>query len=169
MAGHTRSSFVGLQQPEDTFGPFPAEGETWRWYTEIVRDVDDAGQEYTWTAFVCGKQSLPRRGTPACTARSGRLKRESRAAGSYAARMRQLGLQAAAERIDPLAIHERDGWTCRICHSPVERARAWPDMWCATLEHRVPLTAGGAHTPDNVQLAHWIRNLHKGDYFPAQA
>lgn len=162
-------AFVGLRQLPDTFAPFEAEGETWRWYTEIVRDVDEAGQDYTWTAFVCGKHSVPRMWTPAYAARSERLKRQSRAAGSYAARMRRLGLEATIERIDPLAVYERDGWVCQICTRPVDREREWPDMWCATLDHRIPLTAGGAHTLDNVRLAHWICNLHKGDYFPVEA
>ncbi|MET7801884.1 hypothetical protein [Streptomyces decoyicus] len=30
----------------------------------------------------------------------------------------------------------------------------------------MPLTAGGEHMLHNVQLAHWICNLRKGDYFP---
>nr|WP_275407773.1 HNH endonuclease [Streptomyces coelicoflavus] len=80
--------------------------------------------------------------------------------------MRELGLEATVERLDPLAVYERDGWICQICKTAVERERAWPDMWCATLDHRIPLTAGGEHTLLNVQLAHWICNLHKGDYFP---
>lgn len=151
---------------DDTFGPFEAEGGTWRWYTEIIRDVDETDQEYTWTAFVCGKESVPRLWAPAYAARSERLQRVSRAAGSYAARMRGLGLEATVERLDPLAVYERDGWICQICKTAVERERAWPDMWCATLDHRIPLTAGGEHTLLNVQLAHWICNLHKGDYFP---
>lgn len=159
-------AFLGLKQLDDSFGSFEAEGETWRWYTEIIRDVDEADQEYTWTAFVCGKQSVPRLWTPAYAARSERLQRVSRAAGSYAARMRELGLEATVERLDPLAVYERDGWLCQICKTAVERERSWPDMWCATLDHRIPLTAGGEHTLLNVQLAHWICNLHKGDYFP---
>jgi 5-methylcytosine-specific restriction endonuclease McrA len=80
-----------------------------------------------------------------------------------------LALEATVERIDPLAVYARDGWICQICRSPVDHGRDWPDMWCATLDHRVPLTAGGAHTLDNVQLAHWICKLRKGDYFPVQA
>ncbi|MFJ8053697.1 hypothetical protein [Streptomyces luteogriseus] len=102
-------AFLGLQQLQDTFASFEAEGETWRWYSEIVRDVDETGQDYTWTAFVCGKQSLPSMWTPAYAARSERLKRESRDAGSYAARMRKLALEPTVERIDPLAVYARDG------------------------------------------------------------
>lgn len=159
-------ALLGLKPLDDTFGPFEAERGTWRWYTEFIRDVDEADQEYTWTAFVCGKESVPRLWTPAYAARSEHLQRVSRAAGSYAARIRELGLEATVERLDPLAVYERDGWICQICKTAVERERAWPDMWCATLDHRIPLTAGGEHTLLNVQLAHWICNLHKGDYFP---
>ncbi|MFD3525121.1 HNH endonuclease [Streptomyces sp. NPDC058653] len=63
-------------------------------------------------------------------------------------------------------MYERDSWICQICKTAVERERSWPDMWGATLDHRIPLTAGGEHTLLNVQLTHWIFNLHKGDYFP---
>ncbi|WP_374215369.1 HNH endonuclease [Streptomyces sp. NEAU-Y11] len=55
-----------------------------------------------------------------------------------------------------------------MCRTPVDRDRDWPDMWCATPDHRVPLTAAGTHTVDNVRPAHWICNLRKGDYFPVE-
>lgn len=157
-------SYLGLRGLE-TFASFEAEGGTWRWYTEIIRDVDVNGREYTWSAYVCGRHSVPRMWTPAYTSRSERLKRESRSAGSYAARMRKLGIDGTIERLDPLSIYGRDGWHCQICRTPVDPQRAWPDMWSATLDHRIPLTAGGEHSASNVQLSHWICNLHKGDRF----
>ncbi|WP_051847979.1 MULTISPECIES: HNH endonuclease [Streptomyces] len=157
-------SFLGLKHL-GAFDSFEAEGERWQWYTEIIRDVDTEGNEFTWNAYVCGKQSIPRLWTPAYVARSQRLKRESSAAGSYAARMRKLGLEGKIERLDPQEIYKRDGWVCRICLSPVDRGRPWPDMWSPTLDHKIPLTAGGEHTRENVQLSHWICNLHKGDRF----
>ncbi|MFE0351471.1 HNH endonuclease [Streptomyces griseoluteus] len=47
----------------------------------------------------------------------------------------------------------------------VDRSRVWPDMWSPTLDHKIRLTAGGEHTKENVQLSHWMCNLHKGDRF----
>jgi hypothetical protein len=157
-------SYLGLKRI-GSFDRFEAEGEKWRWYMEVIRDVDDDGNAYTWNAFVCGKESIPRLWTPAYVARSQRLKRESRAAGSYAARMRKLGLDGTIERLDPHAIYERDGWVCQICRTPVDPLCVWPDLWSPTLDHEAPLTAGGEHTEENVRLSHWICNLHKGDRF----
>lgn len=51
--------YLGLRHLE-TFAPFEAEGGTWRWYGEIIRDVDANGQDYTWSAYVCGRHSVPR-------------------------------------------------------------------------------------------------------------
>ncbi|MFJ2779713.1 HNH endonuclease [Kitasatospora sp. NPDC087315] len=156
--------YLGLHKV-DTYTPFEARGRTWRWYQEIIRDIDQDGNEYTWTAHVCGFQDIPTLWTPAYVARSQRLKRISAAASSYASRMRRLGQEGEIERLDPQAIFERDGWVCQICHTAVDPALSWPDMWCATLDHRVPVTAGGDHTSDNVQLSHWMCNLRKGDLF----
>ncbi|MER5354341.1 HNH endonuclease signature motif containing protein [Kitasatospora sp. NPDC002551] len=154
--------FLGPHQL-DTYEPFEAGGRTWCWYQEVVRDVDQDGEPYTWTAHVCGLQEIPTLWTPAYAARSERLKRVSRAAGNYAARMRALGQEGEIERLDPREIYERDGWFCRICGAAVDPDLSWPDLWCATLDHRVPVTAGGGHTADNVQLSHWLCNLRKGD------
>lgn len=157
-------SFLGLERI-GTFDSFETKGETWQWYAEIIRDVDAKGNEYTWNAYVCGRQSVPPLWTPAYVARSQRLKRESNFAGNYAARMRKLGLEGEIERLDPQEIYARDGWVCQICQSPVDRHRTWPDMLSPTLDHKRPLTAGGEHTQRNVQLSHWICNLRKGDRF----
>lgn len=69
---------------------------------------------------------------------------------------------AAAERFTVAGIFERDGWTCGICLEPVEAGLVWPDPMSASLDHVVPLSAGGAHTPENVQCAHLVCNTRKG-------
>lgn len=60
-----------------------------------------------------------------------------------------------AERIDRDAVFERDGGLCGICEAPVD-----PADW--HLDHRRPLARGGAHTYDNVQVAHPMCNYRKG-------
>lgn len=67
-----------------------------------------------------------------------------------------------AELIVPLAIFERDGWTCQLCGVPVDRRRSGRHRWGPTLDHVVPLATGGRHVRSNVQLAHRRCNLTKG-------
>jgi len=69
---------------------------------------------------------------------------------------------AMRERFDPLEVYERDGWACGLCHQPVNRKLAWPDPLSPSLDHVVPLAAGGDHSRANTQLAHWICNVRKG-------
>lgn len=153
-------SFLGRKEI-GVFDTFDLGGVSWAWYAEIIRDVDAEGEPYTWTAYVCGRHPVPRLWTPAYIERAARLDRASRAAGSYAARMRTMGRQPVIERFDPQEIFDRDQWVCQICRTAVDPALRWPQMRTATLDHRVPLAAGGTHTPANVQLAHWACNLRK--------
>lgn len=62
---------------------------------------------------------------------------------------------SAAQRIYRRAVWERDGGVCRLCDQPAE-----PAQW--HLEHLIPLSRGGAHTYDNVAVAHPACNLAKG-------
>lgn len=73
------------------------------------------------------------------------------------------------EPIPRIEIYERDGWTCGICHDPVDRSLQWPDPKSASLDHVVPLTAGGAHVRANVQCAHLGCNSSKGSRVEAAA
>ena len=71
------------------------------------------------------------------------------------------------EPIDAAIIFERDGWACRICGLPVDSALPYPDPMSKSLDHVMPLSRGGSHTPANVQLAHLFCNLSKGARVPA--
>jgi len=60
-------------------------------------------------------------------------------------------------------IFERDGWICQLCGDPVDPESRRPRMSGASLDHIVPLSKGGLHVPENVQLAHLICNIRKRD------
>ena len=59
-------------------------------------------------------------------------------------------------------VFERDGWVCGLCDEPVSRDAVYPDPLSASLDHVVPLSRGGAHSLENVQLAHLACNVRKG-------
>lgn len=60
-------------------------------------------------------------------------------------------------------IAERDEWVCSLCRQPVLRSLKWPHPFSPSLDHTVPVAAGGHHTRDNVTLAHLRCNMIKGD------
>jgi len=66
------------------------------------------------------------------------------------------------EKIDRSYIYERDGGICHICRKKAPR-RGFH------LDHLVPLSKGGAHTHDNLAVAHANCNLRRHDgLLPAQ-
>lgn len=60
------------------------------------------------------------------------------------------------------AVAKRDGYRCGICSRKVDMARQWPHPLSPSLDHIVPLSAGGGHEMANVQLAHLRCNVSKG-------
>lgn len=70
------------------------------------------------------------------------------------------------EKIDVLAVFERDNWTCQICDIRVNREAVHPDSMAPTIDHIVPVSKGGAHTWDNVRCAHSICNTRKNAKIP---
>jgi 5-methylcytosine-specific restriction endonuclease McrA len=62
----------------------------------------------------------------------------------------------------PSAIFERDEWMCRLCSEPIDAEITYPDLMSKSIDHVIPLVAGGTDAPDNVQAAHLGCNLHKG-------
>lgn len=72
------------------------------------------------------------------------------------------------ERFDPREIYERDGWRCGICLRRVNRRLRYPHPRSASLDHIVPLAAGGPHVRLNVQCSHLECNLAKQHTGPGQ-
>lgn len=59
-------------------------------------------------------------------------------------------------------IFERDGWTCYLCTGVLARDRVWPHPESPSLDHVIPLAAGGANGSHNIRAAHWRCNQAKG-------
>ena len=70
--------------------------------------------------------------------------------------------------IDPREVFERDSWTCGLCGKRVNRRLKFPNPRSASLDHIIPLSRGGPHTYQNVQLAHLKCNLEKRDQIIGQ-
>lgn len=81
-------------------------------------------------------------------------------------RRRALKVATTVEEIRPLDVYERDEWTCGLCQQPVSAATLWPHPHSPSLDHVLPLSKGGTHTWDNVQLAHLRCNVSKGNRVP---
>lgn len=89
-----------------------------------------------------------------------RLKNPDKVRGFLAARR----ARKEAARTQPYSrrsIFERDNFTCRLCHKPIDMSLLWPHRMSATIDHIVPIAAGGADAPDNVQAAHFTCNSQK--------
>lgn len=67
------------------------------------------------------------------------------------------------QNIIPVDVYIRDGWNCGICYGSVDPTSTFPDPMSPSLDHILPLSKGGTHTLDNVQLAHLRCNCSKGN------
>lgn len=65
-------------------------------------------------------------------------------------------------------IFERDGWRCGICQQRVGRTLEHPHPRSASLDHIIPIAAGGDHVRENVQCAHLGCNSRKCHLGPGQ-
>lgn len=74
---------------------------------------------------------------------------------------RALKVKAPYEHINEKVVYLRDGWICQICHKRVNKRFKGRHPLAASLDHIIPLSRGGTHTYDNVQLAHLSCNLRK--------
>ncbi|MFY1686497.1 HNH endonuclease [Plantactinospora sp. WMMB782] len=72
-------------------------------------------------------------------------------------------LSRPVEKFSASEIFERDGWRCGICGAKIRRSLAHPHPMSVSLDHKVPLSKGGAHTRANCQAAHLRCNLRKKD------
>lgn len=75
---------------------------------------------------------------------------------------------AVVESFKKKEIFERDNWKCGLCGKPVNKRLKHPDPGSASLDHIIPLSRGGSHTRDNVQLAHLRCNCSKNNKLPKE-
>lgn len=68
-----------------------------------------------------------------------------------------------ADNIDYLEIFNRDKWICQLCNKKVNKDLKHPHPMSATIDHIIPLSKGGTHETKNVQLAHYLCNMKKGN------
>lgn len=59
-------------------------------------------------------------------------------------------------------IARRDGWRCHLCTRAVDPNLYFQDRDAATLDHLVPVSAGGTDEPSNLALAHRGCNSRRG-------
>ncbi len=82
--------------------------------------------------------------------------------GEFFARRRKV-MRMGARDISWQTVGERDGWTCHLCAEPVKQSADSPhDPQSPTVDHIVPIAAGGKHEWSNVALAHWLCNVTRG-------
>jgi len=79
-----------------------------------------------------------------------------------AATRRARKADAFIEAIDRQIVFARDAGTCGICQTAVA-----PEGW--HLDHKQPLSKGGMHSYDNVQVSHPSCNLQKGTSYAEQS
>ena len=58
-------------------------------------------------------------------------------------------------------MHDGSCRDCGTCHKPAKMAAEVPHPKAPTLDHIIPLAAGGTHEYANVKLAHFICNSIK--------
>lgn len=67
-------------------------------------------------------------------------------------------------QFDPLDVLERDGWRCQLCGiATPRRLRGQSDARAPELDHIIPLSKGGPHTPWNTQCLCRRCNRSKSD------
>lgn len=58
-------------------------------------------------------------------------------------------------------IAKRDHYRCGLCHKRVAMTKTVPHPKSPSIDHVIPLAAGGDDTKANVQLAHFLCNARK--------
>jgi 5-methylcytosine-specific restriction endonuclease McrA len=116
--------------------------------------------------FVCG--------TPLPDSRRGGGRRyclSCRAASQQATNRRKNAKRRGARLGRTFTLHEiaqRDGWRCHICRKSVRKDLPGTDRGGPTIDHLLPVAAGGRDEPENVALAHRGCNIQRGTRGPAQ-
>ena len=82
-------------------------------------------------------------------------------------RAKQAGIMPY-ETIDRQKVYERDSWRCQLCGKRIPKDKCHPHPLSPSIDHIIPFEAGGSHTYDNVQAAHFRCNSKRQHLGPAQ-
>lgn len=63
-------------------------------------------------------------------------------------------------------ILDRDGWRCYLCTRPIDPSFVYPHPLSPSVDHVVPVSAGGSNRYDNLRATHWHCNEQKADSLP---
>ena len=70
--------------------------------------------------------------------------------------------QAHVEDVDRGEVMRRSKWRCHLCGEAIPKAATWPSPEFGTVDHVLPLAAGGVHSYANCKAAHLRCNCSKG-------
>lgn len=70
---------------------------------------------------------------------------------------------AFVEKVDNMAIFERDKWTCWLCNTHIDKDKDYRDPMSPSIDHVIPLDKGGLHMESNIKAAHMGCNASKGN------
>lgn len=76
-------------------------------------------------------------------------------------RDKSLARKFGVEVIDSYSIFVRDNWICQYCGKPVNPDEKYPSLQSPSLDHIIPISKGGKHTQENLQLVHLDCNKRK--------
>lgn len=71
-------------------------------------------------------------------------------------------LKQTGDKISIDKLGDRDGWICQICLESVDPKSRGTRPMSRSIDHVNPISMGGSHTWENVQLAHFSCNARKG-------
>lgn len=145
-----------------------------RWSRPAVNILKPGSRLVAGYCRVCGKSfiSLNRRQTCSDQCRDVIERRKQREAAKRhkarhgaRGRFRQRALRYGVKYepgIKRLSVYEKSGWRCGICYGEVD-PRETDGLWMPSIDHIQPLSRGGGHVRENLQLAHFYCNALKRD------
>ena len=163
FSAHTRAKSVCGTECQSAINRRAYEACNEHKHEPIMATCARCGRKFTYRRFnqerlYCSKN---------CARRASEEADPERYAGIKAkARHKRRALQESngpIEAINPMDVFKRDGWRCGICGRKVNPKLKFPHPQSVSLDHIVALAAGGSHTWDNVQCAHFTCNSHKRD------
>lgn len=129
-------------------------------YRPPVQHVRGSG---LWTAGqcrICGEQFVSEYLDVTCSKQCQRVyRRTMRRIAKDRRRARERDAYVAP--VNPRHVFEADGYRCHLCGRKCNRDAAVPHPAAATVDHIIPLAAGGTHEPSNCRTACFRCNSHK--------